>query len=585
MINLFGTGIGNQIEIGHAYVMQGIRHTIEAGNIDETEVKGEIKRLKKALARTRQQLNSSKQQIPSDSPIEGQTIIDAHLLMLQDPMLVDETIRLIEQELWNAESAVEKNAQSLMSIFGAMDDPYLRNKKQDVYHLTNLILNALLNIKDHSFAEVQKDELDGKIIISSDIGPAEAVHITNRNIASFVTDFGGPISHTAIIAKSLNIPAVVGLENATQFIRDNDLLIIDSALGVVLVNPDEKTVTAYKERRNRLKRQERELKRLVEKSCTTRQGEEIKLLVNAELPREIKQAKKVHADGVGLFRTEYLFMDRDQLPSEQEQFSAYRKIVKSMGKRVAIRTLDIGADKQLSTTAVTSNQLDQRYSALGLRAVRLCLQNRELFIPQLRSILRASAYGKVDLMIPMLSHIEELNQVLSLIDETKKELRREKIKFDNKIKIGAMIEVPAAALNADAFAERLDFLSIGTNDLIQYTLAIDRVDQSVNYLYDPLHPSVLKLIKMTIDAGHRAGIPVSLCGEMAANPDYTKLLIGLGLRTFSTDTTSLLAVKKQVLHTDTDQVKSLIDELLHCQDPQQSRRLLDELNKTSELDF
>ena len=301
MINLFGTGIGKHIAIGRAYVLQGYKPSIEQKTIEPDQVNAEIKRLQKALARARHELNKNKEQIPEESPIEAQTIIDAHLLMLNDPMLVDETIHLIQNDLCSAETAVDKNAQSLMAIFNAMDDPYLRSKTNDVNHLTNLILRALLNIKDHSLSDVQQDLLTKKIIVSSDIGPSEAVHLTNKKIASFITDLGGPISHTALIAKSMSIPAIVGMENATQFIRDNDLLVIDAEQGSVLVNPDEATIAAYKKRRNRLKQDERELKRLIENHCAVRQGLTIELLANIEQPREIKYAKKVQADGIGLF--------------------------------------------------------------------------------------------------------------------------------------------------------------------------------------------------------------------------------------------------------------------------------------------
>ena len=580
MINLFGTGIGKHVAIGHAYVIEGSRPTVEDRLIEADEVEDEVKRLRRALAITRKQLKQNKGQIPAESPIEAQTIIDAQLLMLQDPMLVDETVNLIQNEHCSAETAVDRNAQSLIAIFSAMEDHYLRNKVYDIQHLTNTLLNALLNIQEHSFADMRHDELEDRIIVSNDISPSEAAHINNQKIKSFITDLGGPISHTAIIAKSMNIPAIVGLQNATQFIRDNDLLVIDAELGTVLVNPDLQTVAAYKKRRNRLRKEERELKELIATHCKTLAGDKIDLLSNIELPKEIKLATQMGADGVGLFRTEYLFMDRDELPSEKEQFDAYRQIVTRMKKPVTIRTLDIGADKQLlNPNTISNTQALSNTSALGLRAIRLCLNNREIFLPQIRAILRASAYGKIALMIPMLSNIEELNQVLALIEQTKKELRAHKIKYDSRIKIGAMIEVPAAAINADAFAERVDFLSIGTNDLIQYTLAIDRIDQSVNYLYDPLHPAILRLIKMTIDAANRAKIPVSLCGEMAANPDYTRLLLGLGLKSFSVNSSSILSIKKQVLAANPEKLKRKINALMKCQDPQEARIQLKKLNQ------
>ena len=582
MINLFGTGIGKHIDIGRAYVVHSSRPSIEHHNVAPEEVEAEIKRLNRALAASRKQLKQHKRQIPEESPIEAQTIIDAQLIMLQDPMLVDATIQLIENDLHSAETAVDKNAQSLMEIFHGMGDHYLRSKVHDVQHLTNILLNSLLGITEHSFADIKHDEIKGRIIVSSDISPAEAAHISNKKISSFITDLGGPISHTAIVAKSMNIPAIVGIKNATQVIRDGDLLVIDAALGTVLVNPDSDTIAAYKKRGNRLRKEERDLQELIKKPAQTLDGEKVQLLSNIESSRDLKQVKRLNIDGVGLFRTEYLFMDREELPSEQEQFTTYKNIVKNTSKHVTIRTLDIGADKQLmsNNAPLSSKQMASNSSPLGLRAIRLSLANQELFIPQIRAMLRASAYGKMAILIPLLSNIEELNQTLDIIADIKQELRQEKIKYDSRIKVGAMIEVPAAAINADAFAERLDFLSIGTNDLIQYTLAIDRVDQSVNYLYDPLHPAILRLIQMTIKAANKANIPISLCGEMAANPAYTKLLLALGLRSFSVNSSSMLQIKQQILNTQTNKLKRKANKLLNCHDSIQMQHLLQIINDT-----
>lgn len=580
MINLFGTGIGKHIDIGYAYVVHGSRPNIEHRQIAPENIESEIKRLNRALASSRKQLKQNKRQVPAESLIEAQTIIDTQLLMLQDPMLVDATIQLIKNGPYNAETAVDKNGQSLIKIFHNMDDHYLRSKVYDIQHLTNTLLNSLLNIKEHSFADIKNDEIKDRIIVSSDISPSEAAHISNKKVASFITDLGSPISHTAIVAKSMNIPAIVGIRNATRFIRDGDLLVIDAALGTVLVNPDDDTIIAYKKRRNRLRKEEHELQELVNKPVKTLNGEKVLLLSNIESSRDLKQAKRFNTDGVGLFRTEYLFMDKEKLPSEQEQFITYKSIVKNISKLVTIRTLDIGADKQLTAnhTPLSSQQIISNSSSLGLRAIRLSLANQELFLPQIRAMLRASAYGKMAILIPLLSNIEELNQTLDIIAQTKKELRQEKINYDSRIKIGAMIEVPAAAINADAFAKRLDFLSIGTNDLIQYTLAIDRVDQSVNYLYDPLHPAVLRLIQMAINAANKANIPISLCGEMAANPDYTKVLLALGLRSFSVDSSSMLQIKQQILNTNPSKLKRKATRLLNCHDSAKVQHLLHAIN-------
>lgn len=545
MLNLFGVGIGKHIAIGHAYLLTGSKVNVEERKISPHEVDAEINRLNRALLRASKLLHTNKTLLEG-APLEAQTITDAQLLMLKDPMLVDETYTLIKDSHCSAETAIDRNAAKLSAIFAQMEDPYLRSKTQDIQHLKDLILASLLDIQQHSFADVHADDLANRVLVCHDLSPSETALLKKHKNTALITDLGGPISHTAIIAKSINMPAIFGLQNATQYIRNGDLLVIDTELGSILVNPDKFTVAAYKKRQAKLKKQKKELNSLIAGTTRTIDGTRIKLLANIELPSETRQVKKVNADGIGLFRTEFLFMDREDLPAEQEQFIAYKRVVTATKKLVNIRTLDIGGDKQLLASKTSIDQAGQPTSPLGLRAIRLCMHDQSLFIPQLRAILRASAYGKVGLMIPMLSNITELNQVLALIKHVKNDLVTSKIKFDKRIKIGAMIEVPAAALAADEFAEKLDFLSIGTNDLIQYTLAIDRVDQSVSYLYDPLNSAILKLIKMTIDAGEKTGTPVSLCGEMAANPAYTETLLQLGLRSLSMDTSNVLQIKQRV---------------------------------------
>jgi phosphotransferase system enzyme I (PtsI) len=422
-----------------------------------------------------------------------------------------------------------------------MTDPYLRNKKVDVHQVMERILRNLLLAESDQHARVR----GGEIVVANDLTPADTVILKHQRIRAFVTNLGGPISHTAILARSLGIPAVVSVHGATRYIRHGENLIVDGKRGVLIVNPDRRAIAEYRRLAQEIVRRRRELNRLRLSRAVTRDGARVELLANIELPADVRAATQANAMGIGLYRTEFLFMNRQGSPGEEEQYRAYVRVVKAMrDKPVTIRTLDLGADKQVDGAREAAHVAVN--PALGLRAVRLCLNDPTLFRPQLRAILRASAHGKVRLMIPMLSSQEEMFQTLDLIEEVKAELKREGVRFNPRLPIGGMIEVPAAAVSADLFAPYLDFFSIGTNDLIQYTLAIDRVDDAVNYLYDPLHPSVLRLIRLTIEAGRKARIPVAMCGEMAGDPRYTRLLLGLGLAEFSMHPATLLQIKRIV---------------------------------------
>ncbi len=575
MLSLFGSGIGRGIAIGPAYVLKNSEIEVPEFKIRPQEVDIEIERFRASVDATAEQYQTILDNLPADAPKESAAFVEAHKMMLQDPLLVDESIAIIRRELINAESALVQQAGHLMKVFEQMQDAYLQNKKADVQHITNRLLRSLLAIVSHSLDEFNQEDLSGKIIVSKDLSPADTMFVKDRKVAAFVTDLGSQISHTAIVARSLKLPAVVGMHGSSQYIEDNDVLIVDGMRGVILINPTAKVLKQYRGILRKIKEREANLGKLVKKSSKTLDGQRINLTANIETVKELKEVERVNAAGVGLYRTEYLFMNRSEAPSEAEQFKAYQRIVTRLKMPIVIRTLDVGGDKQLDFNYARKKSSE---SPLGMRAVRLCLNNMPLFKPQLRAILRASAYGKVSIMIPMLSNIDEITQVLNLIKTTKQELREEGVKFDRRIKIGGMIEVPAAAIAADQFAKHLDFLSIGTNDLIQYTLAIDRVDDAVNYLYDPIHPAVLSLIKNVIKAGENADIPVSLCGEMAANQNYTRLLLGLGLRHFSVDATYLLAIKEQVLNSNTGQLSRLVHKVLSAGNPSEARDRLHTLN-------
>lgn len=561
MLTLHGAGIGKGIAIGRAFVVTGSEVNIPQYSIENAEVPEEVARFHRAINETRAQLMEIESHIPPDAPPESRSFIEVYLLMLRDPLIAQKPTETIREEKCNAEWALQRHSESLVETFDLMQDEYLREKKNDVRHITSRIHRNLLNIPQQGIADLQ-DQTEGKIIISRELSPADAVQFKNQKILAFVTDLGGPISHTAILARSLNIPAVVGLHGATRYVQQDELIIVDGKRGAIVVNPDQGVLDRYRERQRYVIHRRRQLDQLRHGLSVTRDGQSISLLANVELPDDVEAASRSTAQGVGLYRTEYLFMNRAEPPGEQEQYTAYAAVVQRMRSPVTVRTLDLGADKQVDggRRGAPTNP------ALGLRAVRLCLHEPGLFRPQLRAILRASALGPIQIMIPMVSSLNELDQVRDMIEETKEELRHNKEPFDETVPLGGMVEVPAAAIAADLFAHKLDFLSIGTNDLIQYTLAIDRVDDAVNYLYDPLHPSVLRLIKLTIDAGRRAGIPVSMCGEMAGDARYTKLLLGLGLRIFSMDPTSLLEVKKKVLESDLGVLPGAVDKILQCAD-------------------
>jgi len=541
MLALHGTGVSSGISIGLAYTLRKNQPDVIEYKIPTHEIEKEISRFSTAIEAVLQQLKIALDRFPKNAPKEISGFIDAHILILTDSMIAKDPIDLIRNMQCNAEWALQIQGNQLQELFSQIDDQYIRSKSADVMQVIERVIRNLLgeHESDHESLE------SGQIIIANDLTPADTVLLKHKKIRAFVTDLGGPISHTAILARSLQIPAIVAVHNATRFIKKNEEIIVDGKRGVVIVSPDKKTLSEYRKRKKHISRSKIELEKIKKGRSVTRDERKIYLQTNIELPADVKETVKTNAAGIGLYRTEFLFMNRPDTPNEEEQFRNYAKVVKAIPRRqVTIRTLDLGADKQVDggkhSGSVAINP------ALGLRAIRLCLKSPELFRPQLKAILRASAFGKVRIMLPMISSLDELFLALELIEETKSELKKNHIKFNKNIAVGGMIEVPSAAIAADLFAPHLDFMSIGTNDLIQYTLAIDRVDDAVNYLYDPLHPAVLRLIENVIKAGQVAKIPVAMCGEMAGDLRFTRLLIGMGLREFSMHPTTLLGVKKIV---------------------------------------
>jgi phosphotransferase system enzyme I (PtsI) len=573
-MSLVGLGVSRGVAIGRAHLLQRGQPDVVEYTLEPKAVNAEVRRFQAALKTARRQLSAIREQIPEATAHDIAAFIDTHLLMLEDSMLTTTPLQLIREERCNAEWALRQQRDAVARVFDEMDDAYLRTRVDDIDHVVNRILRILL-AGDHHPPELAETALKGQVIIADDLTPADTVLMKNQGVAAFVTEFGGPMSHTTILARSLEIPAVVGVHHARRTLSHGETLVVDGELGVIIADPDPPTLRHYQRQRAGERRRRSTLARLRHEPATTRDGREISLQANIELPEDLRAVRKVGASGIGLYRTEFLYMNRDEPPPEEEQYADYRRILRTMqGLPVFIRTLDLGADKQVDpgqpSTAVNP--------ALGLRAIRLCLKEPELFRPQLRALLRASAHGPLRIMFPMLSNTQELFQVLALVEEIKAELAAEGSRYDPLVPLGAIVKVPAVAVAASLFARHLDFLSIGTNDLIQYTLAIDRIDDEVNYLYDPLHPAVLRLIHATLKAGEKACLPVAMCGEMAGDPRLTRLLLGLGLTQFSMQPASLLEVKRIVMETDVGKLRQRALAVLRANDHEQIAARVARLN-------
>lgn len=565
---LHGLAVSSGIAIGRAHLISHAILEVAHYAIRERDVEQEIARFEDALAEVRAELGALNAEASAPgTPSELAALLGVHAMFLDDPLLVEAPKTLIRERLCNAEWALVQQMERLVAQFEEIDDSYLRERKHDIVQVVERILRALSG-KPRRLAKKPSDH--EIVIVAHDLSPADTIQFKKLRIAGFVTDLGGATSHTAIVARSLAIPAVVGLHHARPLLREDDLVIVDGTRGVLIVDPDPRVLEEYRLKKRELELQRSKLKRLKSARATTLDDVDITLMANIELPQDIEQVKEAGAAGIGLFRTEFLFMNRDGLPSEDEQFEAYRQVARAMaGKPVTIRTLDIGADKEARALARAGRQAPN--PALGLRAIRYCLAEPQLFLTQLRAILRASQFGKIQILVPMLAHVSEITQTLAMIEQAKEQLRERRCKFDEAIAIGGMIEIPAAALALGPFLKRLQFLSIGTNDLIQYLLAIDRTDEAVAHLYDPLHPAVLRVIAQVIQAGHRAKVPVAICGEIAGDAQMTHLLLGMGLRQFSMHPTQLLEVKQQIVVADTVPLAAKVAKLLRCDDPERIR--------------
>ena len=569
-----GIAIGKAVLISHA-ALEVSHYLIEAGKEEF-----EAQKLLDAFEQVRLELEQLRRGLPKDAPQEMAAFLDVHGMILSDPALAEKPLHLIRTQRLNAAWALTTELNDLLEQFAEIEDIYLKERGNDIRQVAERVLKALNS--------QQKDPLtDSEIITSSDFGvdaiivahdiaPHDMLRFKDQLFTGFVTDLGGKTSHTAIVARSMEIPAIVGVRHASEMIRHGDWLVLDGERGVVVVAPDEQLLSEYRKLQTQALKESRKLQQLKHTETRTVDNVDIQLFANIESPEDATHAVKLGAVGVGLFRSEFLFMDRNQaLPDEEQQYQEYRRVVDLMhGLPVNIRTIDVGADKALGA----GGDLSQTgTSPLGLRAIRWSLTEPEIFLTQLRAILRASAHGQARIMIPMLAHAKEIDETLRLIEKAKQQLHVSGKPFNPNIQVGAMIEIPAAALVLPLFIDRFDFLSIGTNDLIQYTLAIDRADHAVAHLYDPLHPAILHLLASIIEQAKRANIPIAVCGEMAGDPLMTKLLLALGLTEFSMHFSQLLLVKREILGADVGQLKARIPRVLKAYEPEAQAKALERL--------
>ena len=554
MICLYGRAVASGFAMGRAVVMGAAALEVAHYRISEDDVPAERQRFSSAMETTRNELQDLIDSLPPDAPRELAALLNVHQLLLDDPLLADETLTLIEARQYNAEWALTTQGQILGEQFSAMEDEYLRERGSDVRQVVERVLHTLAGSPTMASLDDMAQTDEPLIVIARDISPADMIRLRGAKFAGFATELGGPTSHTAIVARSMGVPAVVAASNARSVIRDGDFLILDGQQGAVLVNPSQSQIDAYQALTVEYADSRARLMRLRDLASETIDGVRIQLMANIELPDEVPLALSQGAQSIGLFRSEFLFMGRRGLPSEEEQFGAYQSVVQQMaGRMVTIRTLDLGSDKTLDGESTVATN-----PALGLRAIRYCLAKPELFATQLRAILRASAYGSVRILIPMITSLSEVEATMYMISSVRDELRAKGIAVADNVPIGAMVEVPAMAIAIEPFAEAFDFLSIGTNDLIQYTLGIDRADSDVSALYDPLHPAVLRLIASTINAGERYRKSVSVCGEMAGEAHLTRLLLGLGLTEFSMHPRQILDVKQEILRAHSNALRTKV---------------------------
>jgi len=577
---LHGVSVSKGIAFGKAVLISRAALEVSHYLVEPGTEELEANKLLQAFEQVSNELSALKTTLPKDAPQEMAAFLDVHQMILSDPTLAQKPLELIRQKRLNAAWALTTELNDLLEQFSEIEDPYLKERGNDIRQVAERVIKAIHSQNRQTVIGgeglISGDFDDGTIVVAHDIAPHDMLRFKENDLSGFVTDLGGKTSHTAIVARSLEIPALVGIRHASDIIEHGDWLIIDGNAGIVIVAPDEALLSEYRTLQSEQYRKTQKLQELKYSPTKTKDGVDIELFANIELPEDTRHAIELGSVGIGLFRSEFLFMNQQHgLPDEEKQYQEYTRAVEAMfGLPVNIRTIDIGSDKSVSGAETGSTGT----SPLGLRAIRWSLSEPEIFLTQLRAILRASAHGKVRLLLPMLAHAQEIYESLRLIDKAKQQLRERGQAFNPNIEVGAMIEVPAAALMMPLFVKHFDYLSIGTNDLIQYTLAIDRADHAVAHLYDPLNPAVLNLIASVIRQAQKANVPIAVCGEMAGDPALTKLLLAMGLTDFSMHFSQLLLVKREILQADTQKLKKHIDELLASFDPVEQSEIINRLD-------
>ena len=546
--------------------------------IKKNEVQKEIKKFNKSIKITLSEINAIKDTLTPSLKNNVGIFLDTHIHLINDKSFLSNIRNNIEEKFYATDWAIDDEFQSIKSSFSEMKDNYIKQRIDDINHVVKLLIKNVKQTKkskNNILANIKN-----MILITDDLSPADVLIAYQSKCCGLVSEFGGRSSHSSILSRSLEIPSIVGLKNALNIIKDQDLIILDGNNGIVIVNPDKSCVDYYNQIKKEDKNRKTLLSRVMEKKCVTTDQQRIEIMANLELPQEMKIIKGKNLDGIGLFRTEYLYTDRSDIPTEAEQVADYKKIVRGLkGKPVIFRTLDVGSDKEIPENIQTGSIA--RNPALGLRGIRYSLNNQEVFLNQVKAILRAGYYGDVKIMLPMITTLSEIQKAKDLIEIAKSKLRKRKILFSDNVEVGIMIEVPASAVLSSRLAEFVDFLSIGTNDLVQYTLAIDRVDDEVNYLYDPFNSAVLTLIKNVIESGERHGVDVSLCGEMAGDKQFTRLLLGMGLKSFSMHPSAIPEVKKVIVESNKKNLSKLATQIIKCVDNKEKQKLIEKINSES----
>ena len=575
-IVLHGVAAGKGIAIGHAHLITRGTTEVPQYDIDPDKLDAEVARFDNAIKATRKELEQLRGAIPENAPTELGAFISLHLMLLTDVTLSREPIDILREQKINAEWALKLQSDKLAAQFDSIDDDYLRERKQDMLQVVRRIHNNLVGQSND--LNLNEGLFEDTILIAHDLSPADTVLFKEQRITAFVTDVGGPTSHTAILGRSLDIPSVIGLHNARRLITENETVIVDGINGVLIIDPDEVVLNEYRRLAREYRLHKRELNKLKKTAATTADGINIELLANIESAEDIKALHNFGADGVGLFRSEFLYLNRDTMPTEDEQYEVYSAIVKKMkGKSITIRTVDLGVDKNPRWFGQNSTPNGSLNPALGLTGIRLCLAEPVMFRTQMRAILRAAVHGPVRMMWPMITSLSEVRQCLIHLDTAQRQLTERGETFGT-VSVGCMIEIPSAAMTVGSILKLTDFISIGTNDLIQYILSVDRGDDSVSHLYQPGHPAVLKTIQHIIRTANRMEKSVSICGEMAGDTTYTRMLLGMGLRRFSMNPNNLLPVKNIILHSNTALLETETAKILRSEDSEKTEKLLKLLN-------